>query len=63
MSSEVTCTFRTTLPDQYKVQEEFEIQLSTSSVNKDLSEIVKQMIIEEGQLDEAEEKLLKTRKL
>lgn len=25
MSAEVTCTFRTTLPDQYKVQEEFEI--------------------------------------
>jgi hypothetical protein len=42
------------LPEKYQVPEGVEISLQTSSVNKDLSQIVKEMIAEEGSLDEAE---------
>lgn len=61
--SEVQCTFRTSLPERYQVPEEVEIQLQTSSTSKELSAIVKQMIEDDGLLDEAESKEIKTRKL
>ena len=61
--SEVQCTFRTSLPEKYQVPEEVEIQLQTSSSSKELSTIVKQMIEDEGALDEEELKEIKTRKL
>jgi hypothetical protein len=63
INSEVQCTFHTSLPDQFKVPEEVEIQLSSSSVAKDLSNIVKQIIEDEGALDEDQADQFKTRKL
>jgi len=49
--AEVQCTFRTALPELYQV-EESEIQLPTQSSNKDLSEVVKQLLEDEGRIDE-----------
>ena len=63
VTSEVQCTFRTSLPEQYKVPEEVEIQLQTTSGNKELSSIVKQMIEDDGLLDEKDAEEMKTRKL
>lgn len=56
-------TFRTSLPPQYAISEEIQIQLSATSVARDISDVLKQMITEEGALSEAEEAELKTRKL
>ena len=61
--AEVQCIFKTLLPEKYQVPEGVEISLQTSSVNKDLSQIVKEMIAEEGSLDENEQKEWKSRKL
>ena len=61
--SEVQCTFRTSLPEKYQVPEEVDIQLQTSSTSKELSTIVKQMIEENGELDDEDLKEMKTRKL
>ena len=60
---EVQCTFRTTLPDDFKVDESIEIQLNTNSTNKDLTQIIKEIIQEE--LDETSDSMkhLQTRKL
>lgn len=63
VTSEATCTFRSGLPEQYRVSEELQIQLETDSQTKDITQIVKQMIIEEGTLNEEEEKDLTNRKL
>lgn len=32
-TGQVTCTFRTSLPDKFKVPEEVEVQLATGSIN------------------------------
>ena len=47
-TSEVQCTFRTSLPEQFQLAEELEIQLQTTSGVKELSTIIKQMIEDEG---------------
>ena len=60
---EVQCTFRTNLPEQYKVQEDLQIQLGTVSSPAELSQIIKQMIEEDGQLEGNDLAELKTRKL
>jgi len=62
-TAEVQCTFRTSLPSQFAVPEDIQIQMSTGSVAKNLSDVLKQMISEEGTLEENEEAELKTRKL
>lgn len=56
---EVQCTFRTNLPEQYKVAEDLEIQMQTSSGPNELSQILKQMMEDDG-CDLPE---MKTRKL
>jgi len=50
---EVQCTFRTALPDEFKVEESLEIQLDTNSTNKDLTTVLREII--EG-MDEFTEK-------
>jgi hypothetical protein len=60
---EVQCTFRTNLPENYKVQEDLQIQLGTTSSPAELSQIVKQMMEDDGQLEEKDLAELKTRKL
>ena len=62
-AAEVQCTFRTTLPDQYHVDEALEIQLATASTAKELSEVVKQIMEDGDSMDEALLKEVKTRKL
>ena len=51
-AKEVQCTFRTMLPEEYKVEESIEIQLETNSTNKDLTEVVRQMMEEQDTMDE-----------
>lgn len=41
IQSEVQCTFRTSLPAEFAVDEDVTIQLSTASVGGDLSQVVK----------------------
>ena len=60
---EVQCTFRTALPDEFKVEESLEIQLDTNSTNKDLTTVLREII--EG-MDEFTEKAstqMKSKKL
>ena len=40
-TTEVAVTFRTALPEQYAVSEEIQIQLSSNSVAKEISDVVK----------------------
>lgn len=63
MHTEAQCSFLSSLPDQFRVAEDLQVQLSTGSTAKDLSEVVKTMIEEEGELSPEDEALLKTRKL
>jgi len=49
--TEVLCRFRSTLPDEFQVDQSLEIQLGTKSSNKDLGEIIKQMLEDEGKCD------------
>lgn len=50
MTTEVACVFRTNLPEIFQVPD-VTINLSTSSTTKDLTQIVKQLIEEEGRAD------------
>ena len=59
---EVQCRFKTTLPEKYKVPEEAVISISTSSTTKELTQIVKQLLIEEND-DEKFVKELEAKKL
>lgn len=63
MNPEVQCTFRTNLPEAYKVQEDLQIQLQTVSTPAELSQILKQMMEDDGQLEDKDLEELKTRKL
>jgi hypothetical protein len=63
VSREVLCSFKTTLPEPFRISEEFSITLSTSSTTKDLTEVLKQMLLEENVLEDEQERILKTRKL
>lgn len=64
VTREVQCTFKTRLPESYQVDESVEIQLSTGSTNKDLTQVVKEMILEEqGDDDTDAMKQVKNKKL
>ena len=60
--NEVSVTFRSTLPEQFQVPEEVQVQVSTSSVALELGQIVKQLLAE-NDMDESSSKLLQSRKL
>ena len=59
---EVQCCFKTTLPDRFKVPDDTEISLSTSSTTKELTQIVKQLLLEDNE-DQAMVKELASKKL
>ena len=59
---EVYCRFKTTLTEKYKVPEEAVISISTSSTTKELTQVVKQLLIEEND-DEKFVKELEAKKL
>lgn len=63
ITSEVQCVFRTALPDHFKVDKALEIQLGSNSTNKDLNEVVKQMMEDDGTMDEHHLKEVRQRKL
>ena len=59
MTTEIECVFKTSLPEQYHVPD-VPIQVSGASTTKDLTKIVQELLLEEGQVDEKE---IKQRKL
>ena len=48
MTQEVQCTFHTTLPAEYRVPTDAQINLSTSATADELSQIIRQMLVESG---------------
>ena len=52
MTMEVQCRFTTSMPERYQVPQ-VEINITSSATAKDLTRIVKQLIIEENEGDEA----------
>jgi len=60
MTQEVQCTFHTSLPKDFKVPDDAQINLATSSTAEELSQIVRQMLSESASA--AAKKDLKTRK-
>ena len=62
MSMEVQCRFKTTMPEKYQVPDT-EITLSAASTSKDLTSIVRQLMIEMNEDDEAFEKEIGKKKL
>ena len=61
MTMEIQCRFVTGMPERYQVPE-VEISLSTSSTAKDLTKIVKELLLEENEGDEEFEKEISARK-
>ena len=46
MSQEVQCTFHTSLPKEYQVPEDAQINLAASVTAIELSQVIKQMLLE-----------------
>ena len=61
MTMEIQCRFVTGMPERYQVPP-VEISLSTSSTAKDLTKIVKELLLEENEGDKEFEKEIATRK-
>ena len=61
---EVQCTFHTNLPDDFQVDNSLEIQLNTSSTNKDLTQVLRGLVDElQDDLTEQATKDLKSKKI
>lgn len=60
MTQEVQCTFHTSLPADFKVPADAQINLATSSTAEELTQVVRQMLLESASASAKKE--LKTRK-
>ena len=62
MTREVLVSFKTTMPEKYQVPDS-EITLSTASTSKELTQVVKQLMMEENEGDDDFQKEIKSKKM